>query len=426
MFTRLASSPLVRNTGWMAAGQGVNFFLQAAYFLLVARLLGVVEYGVFVGAFALVNSVTPYTSLGSTMIFMRYVSVDRSQAPAYWGNTLVITATASLVCAAVLGLTSGAILGHASLVLVLTLVVANCFTSQLVVNASMVFQTFEQLKITAWLRTMSNLLRVIAIAVLLLGLHHATALECSIGLLIASSIGALVAGLQVRLAIGQTSVSMPLFRRRFFEGIGFAVAGSSQSLYNDVDKIMLDHYGMHAANGIYTMAYRVVDFATTPVLAVDSATLPRMFALSKSNDYAVLALARKAIPVAALAGLAAGLGALIGSPWITRLAGPGFLQSIGAIRWLCWLPALRGVHQLAGGMLTATGRQNWRTVAQLLIAGLNFVLNILWIPAHGWHGAAWASLISDGALSVINVLLVLLLFRNCTSPILAAESEEAL
>jgi len=79
----------------------VNFFLQAAYFILLARLLGVTEYGIFAGAFSLVNIVAPYTKLGSNMIYMRYVTADRSKAAVYWGNALLITAGISILVAVV-------------------------------------------------------------------------------------------------------------------------------------------------------------------------------------------------------------------------------------------------------------------------------------------------------------------------------------
>jgi O-antigen/teichoic acid export membrane protein len=99
---------------------------------------------------------------------------------------------------------------------------------------------------------------------------------------------------------------------------------------------------------------------------------------------------------------------------LVRIAGHGFVDALVAIRWLCWLPALRGVHQLAGSALTATGRQNYRTAAQFLVAVLNLALNLAWIPSHGWLGAAWASLASDGALGAINLLLVFLVLARAS------------
>jgi O-antigen/teichoic acid export membrane protein len=420
----IRKNALARNTAWMVAGQGGNFFLQAGYFLALARLLGVTEYGVFAGAFALVSAVTPYSSLGSQMIFMRYVSADRDSAQTYWGNMLMITAASSLVLTAGLALAGGRLFGRGTIALIAVLVVANCFMSQVVNNASMVFQTFEQLRETAWLRLLSNLLRLLAIAVLLIYLHRATPFQCSLAILVSSTIAAGTATLLVRNTIGKMHVSGRLFRLRLWEGIGFSVAGSTTAVYNDVDKMMLSHYGMNAANGIYTMAYRVVDFATTPVTAIDSACVPRYFALNREGLPAVTRLARRIIPLAALSGLAAAGLTLLLSPFLVRIVGHGFANALDAIRWLCWLPALRGVHQLAGSALTATGRQNYRTAAQFLVALLNFALNLAWIPSHGWLGAAWASLASDGALGAINLLLVFLLLTPANQSNRSARDEE--
>ena len=76
--------------------------LQAGYFVLLARLLGVREYGVFAGAFAVVNLITPYSTLGAGMLFMRHVMVDRARAAVYWGNSVAITAVATVLIAGVL------------------------------------------------------------------------------------------------------------------------------------------------------------------------------------------------------------------------------------------------------------------------------------------------------------------------------------
>jgi len=407
---RVWTSSMVRNTGWMTFGQRGNFFLQAGYFLLLARLLRATEYGIFAGAFALVNAVTPYSSLGSPMLFMRYVSVDRDLAQPYWRFILAATVAASIVIAAILAVIGGKVLDQGSIGLIVVLVAANCCMSQVVKSASVVFQTFEQLKITAWLRATSDLLHLLAIAGLMICLYRASAFQCSLGIIASSTVGAVVSIILIRNPIRGTCVSAKLLRLRFWEGIGLSVAGSTQAIYNDVDKIMLGHYGMNAANGIYTMAYKVVDFATTPVSAIDAALLPRFFALNRRGLAPVRRMTSRIIPIATMADLAAVGFTLLASPILLRMAGHGFANAMLAIRWLCWLPALRGIHQLAACALTATGRQNYRTVAQLVVAALNFALNFMWIPTHGWLGAARASLISDGALGLLNLSLVFLIF----------------
>ena len=62
---RIRQSALARNAVWMMAGQGAGIVLQAVYFVILARLLGVVQYGIFAGAFAFTIIVAQYSTLGN-------------------------------------------------------------------------------------------------------------------------------------------------------------------------------------------------------------------------------------------------------------------------------------------------------------------------------------------------------------------------
>jgi len=59
---------LVYNFGWMLVGQCSGYGLKVVYFIAIARLLGVVQYGVVVGAFALVNIVAQFGGVGPVLI----------------------------------------------------------------------------------------------------------------------------------------------------------------------------------------------------------------------------------------------------------------------------------------------------------------------------------------------------------------------
>ena len=409
---KIWNSRLARTTSVMMFGQGGSFVLQAAYFLLIARLLGTTEYGIYAGAFALVNTVTPYSVLGSPMLFMRHVSADRSLAQIYWGNSLATTAGITFLLLGLLPWIASHLLGKGLAGVILTLTIANCLTGQVVNSASIVFQTFERMRATALLRLSSNALRVVALIILMLMYGHATVFQCSMAILVGSSLAAFLSLAWVRSVIGDARINRTLFLRRFWEGIGFSVAGSTQAAYNDTDKILLSHYGMNAADGIYTVAYRLADFATTPVAALDSVALPRYFKLNTEGVSSVLNLASKLIPIAVLLGFGASFFTLLSSPLVLKVIGHGFSETLIAVRWLCWLPGLRAIHQLSGSALTATGFQNHRTVAQLFVALLNLGMNLVLIPTHGWLGAAWASLISDGLLGGINLFLLFVVRGN--------------
>jgi O-antigen/teichoic acid export membrane protein len=414
-----------RNASWLVAGQLANFLLQAIFFVLLTRLLGVNEFGIFSGALALITVATPYSSLGTGMLFMRYVSLDRSQAGLYWGNALVVTTSVTLLIAVVFSFAGPAVTHTQSHMIFFILAFANCLFSQVSDLGNMVFQTFEKMRYTAALSFLANLARVLSLLIMRAALHQATALQWSIGVLIAYGVAAAATFVWVRRVIGPLRIDLRMVRRHSLEGLGFSFAGTTQNAYNDIDKTMLSHYGLNRENGFYSLAYRIVDFASTPIVAIDSAILPRLFQRSRESLAKTFRLAFRSAALTSSIGLVAAVGILLLGPWVLRLVPRSFAGAMTALHWLCWLPPLRGIHRLTGGALTASGRQSWRTASQFTVAGVNLLLNVWWIPAYGWIGAAWASVAADGSLAILNSMLLLVVWSRLPQPGSAVEMEAA-
>jgi len=405
-FRRLRSSTLAHNAGWMLLGQGTNLLLQAAYFILLARLLGVKQYGIFAGAFAFVSIASPYCALGSGLVFMRHVSTEPRNFPVYWGNILMATLGAGSIITVILYLIAPHLLDPASASVTLLVALGECVCRQLVICIGHLFQAFEKLQLTATMNLLTSFLRLIAVLALSSIVQHGTAWQWALASFFVSALAAVAGCTIVILRYGAPAFSLRLLLSRLGEGLNFSVAGSTQSVYNDIDKTMLSHYGMNIANGIYTMAYRIVDVATIPISALDAAALPRYMRQSSQGAATVRNLSIRLAGRAALVGLLAAVCMFAAAPLIPLIIGNGFKESVMALRWLCLLPAFRGVHQLTGSAVTGMGFQRYRTWAQVAAAALNLGLNFWLIPSRGWLGAAWASLATDGTLAVVNWLLL--------------------
>lgn len=408
----IRSSSLAHNAGWMFVGQGLTLLIQAAYFILLARLLGVREYGIFVGAFAFVSLAIPYSALGSGLVFVQHVSSKAENFSAYWGNILLSTLIGGILITGILYLVAPRLLNSESASIVLMLALGECIFRQLVLCIQQIFQAFERLRMTAGIASFASLLRLLAVGVLALLLHRATAWQWALTSLLVSVIAALIASAVVVALYGRPRFQPRLLLKRLGEGVNFSLAGSSQFAYNDIDKVMLSHYGMNVANGIYTMAYRIVDFATVPVTALDSAALPRYFRKSHEGAATVQYLAFRLAWRAAMVGSITAGCMYLAAPLIPYILGKGFSESVAAFRWLCLIPAFRGVHQLTGSAITGLGFQRYRTAVQLAAAAFNFGLNLWLIHGYGWLGAAWASLATDGSLAVANCAILRSLQRG--------------
>jgi O-antigen/teichoic acid export membrane protein len=397
----LRASILVRNTGWMVAGQGCGVLLQAVYFVLLARLLGASEYGVFAGAYAFTGLVAQYGSLGSGTLLLQYVSINRSAFAVYWGNILISVFVVSGGLIAALCCLAPQLLNSSSAGLVVFAAFSNCLFAPLTEQTARIFQCFEKMHVTMALNLLTNLMRALVALWMFCTLHHATAWQWAFASTIVSAVATAISVGAVCVCFGSPRFVPRLFIRHGLEGLGYSFASSTTSIYNDVDKTMLSHYGMNAANGVYSMAYRVVDIATIPIYSIREAVLPRLFRHGRDGirnacdlSYRLL---RRALPFSFLVGCCM----FVAAPLIPRIAGSEFAESVMVLRWLCLIPVLRSVHILLGSVLTGAGMQSYRTAGQLTAAGINFGLNLWAIPHYGWLGAAWTSLIADGTLCVL-------------------------
>jgi O-antigen/teichoic acid export membrane protein len=416
--SRARKSVLVRNAAWLFAGQGLSFVVQGAYFIVLARLLGTTQYGLLSGVVALVAVVSQYSTLGSGLIFLRYVSPDHSRFRIYWGNILMTVSVLSLLLILGLRLSGRWLVGAASVPLLLPIAIGDCLFSQLGSCAGQVFQTFEKMKFSAALVLLSSISRCILAVGMLLVLGKASAWQWAIASLTVSAVSACAAFAIVTRFFGLPSFSPSLLIKRSAEGFVFAISGSTTAVYNDIDKVVLSHFGMNQANGIYSMAYRVVNIGTMPIMSIVAAAFPRFFREGVKGIAATVPMARQLLRRTAILGFGISAAMFLCAPIIPHLVGKSYAESVSALRWLCLIPFFRCFHLSAGDAIAGAGHQKYRLLSQSIAAIGNLLLNLYLVPRYSWLGAAWASLATDGTLGVMNWLAIIYLSKR-PAPLLA-------
>ncbi len=370
------------------------------------------EYGIYAAAVALTSILSEYSSLGSGLVFMQHVSHDHGRFSVYWGNILVSTLGLGALLSGLISFLGPHLVNSASPTLLLTVAIGDCVCQQLTVASSQVFQAFEKMRISAVLNTSINLLRLLVACFLLATRHHAVATQWAGAVLIVSALGALAAVVTVTLNFGKPAFSAALLAARAHDGFIYSVSGSTTTVYNDIDKVLLGHYGMNAANGIYSVAYKVINMSNLPMTSVYSAAFPKFFRLGVGGMRRTVPFAQKLVKKTSILGIASAALIFICSPLIPHILGANYVQSASALRWLCLIPVFRSFSLSAGDAIAGAGNQRFRLYSQIVAASLNLALNIYLIPRYSWLGAAWASLLTDGSLGTMNWVVAFYLVKQ--------------
>lgn len=406
--TMASSSSLRKHSLWMMYGHGVAIVFQAVYFILIGRTLGSREYGAFVGVVALIGVLSQFSSLGMDMILLRDLSRDRNTFAAGWGKSLQVSIYGFVVLLGIALLIGRFVFRPELRVLIPYIALSDGLLGKVTQMATRAFQGAEQLAYTAKLTALTNIARASAAFALFVFAYrwhiHADAHLWTHIYWLSSLITAAIA-----FALVTRKFGWPRFKkiswRELTDGLSFSLSSSSISIYNDIDKAFLAGSGKLYAAGIYSAAYRVIDVASIPIYAIYTAASPRFFRDGERGISHSLLLANRLLKRTIPYGLVLAVGIILISPLVPHLFGSSFRESARALRWLCLLPLIRGLHYAWGTAISGSSSQWHRTTIQLGTAILNLVLNILLIPKWSWQGAAIASLLTDGALAGLSWLV---------------------
>jgi O-antigen/teichoic acid export membrane protein len=386
------TNQLANNTGWMLLGQGLCLFIQAAYFVIIARSLGVQQYGAFIAAAAFAQILSPFVGFGGGNLLVKNVAQDKKLFAVYWGNLLFMTLTSGLAATAFVIAVARLVLPRSIPLLVIVLVsLADLIFSRLIECAAFAFQAIERLDVTAKLRIWAALTRLIGIAVLAAILHHPAARHWSFVYLLTTIIGATLGLAWVQMRIGRPRLSLSAMRGEFIQGLYFSASLSAQNIYNDIDKTMLARMATLDAVGIYAVAYRIIDIAFIPVRSLLYSAYAGFFRAGQDGISGTIRYMRRLLPKSACYSFLAFLGLNLG--------------------WLSLLPLLKTIHYFLADTLTCSGHQGCRALIQGGVAGFNVLINLWIIPLYSWRGAAWSSVASDTLLAASMYLAVLVMSR---------------
>src|SRR5262249_37414779 len=165
-----------------------------------------------------------------------------------------------------------------------------------------------------------------------------------------------------------------------------------------IDAVMLERMRGTQEVGWYRAPVLVLEGLTLVPRIFGYALIPAMAALHPRSPGAVTALYGRGIKYLLVTRLPlAAFGLTAPGPFVAFLFGPDYSPSVAAARILIPAAAFMFLSNFGETALACIDR--WRTIVIVSTACLvlNVGLNLLWIPTLGYRGAAWATLVTEGA-----------------------------
>lgn len=409
----LLQRALVRDSLWMLLSHGSSIFMQAAYFILLARTLGSEEYGKFVAVAALAAVVSPIAGLGGGDLLIKNASRDRSLFQPYWGSALLLLGGTSTVLIALVMLLAPVILPNSISPLTTFLILSADLVGIRVIELCMAaFVAYGRVKKAAQVKFLLSFSKLIAAAILFFYAQSSNAIFWA-GLYCLSNI--IVAFISIFMVnkVGLPRLDFSLFKPAYFrEGFHFSVTAASAVVSANADKTLLVSLANPTVAGIYGAAYRFIDVGSVAMYAVSGATYYRFFQHGVAGIKGSLGFAKRLFPFVLLYGAVSTTGYLLFAPLVPQILGVQFTESVDVVRWLAPIHLILFLQVLFSDSLAGAGFQGLRSGIQAAAACANIALNFWLIPLYSWKGAVWATLISDTAKLVCLAIAAAYLYRR--------------
>lgn len=324
----------VASTSLLVAGTAA----QLVSFVILARFLGVEQFGQLMAITAATHLGTHLCGLGAGEGMVRRVARNREDYSALLGHSIILVlATAAVL---IVGLTVGISLlvtisadAARNTAIILMFAVSNVLMFRVVLLA-------EQIFIAQWRIPQANAVNVgFAMAKAL------TALAACVGFGVTTLEGwvywhfgvhAIAAVICIAAVVPFGPPKLGLLRDELRLGIHFSTPWFFLTLRNNIDLLVLTVVASPAVVGAYSVVKRVVETSQVTSSSLNRLLYPRLSRAGKEGCHATLAVVMSyMVPIVAVAAAtSAALYAV--APWVPLLVGDGFAASVDGIQILCW------------------------------------------------------------------------------------------
>lgn len=383
--------------GWML----LRAAMQAASVVWLARQLGAQPYGQFVAVVAVSSFFTPFVGLGLSHMLLRNAARDPEHAGNYLARALLWWLRTLLPCVAASVVVALWLLPERIALLALVVVAAaELSATSLTELCARHLQAQQRTHAFGAVNAGLPGARLVALGLLWAGMRDAGVTAVLWAYAASGLIYAALLWLPLRAAAKAHDAVLPepMTAR---SGLPFSLAVFATKLQGEFNKPMLAQAGF-GLSGTYNVAQRVVDMASLPVLALQEALWPRLYA--QANPARQLRRTGAALLVLALA---VGGALWLVAPLLPVVFGADFADAVAVLRMLAWLPMLQVMRALLNCHAIHHGRMQQIGWAYAIGGAVSVVSVAVLAPVYGLMGAVWAGYAAEVTMVVFFLLSVL-------------------
>jgi len=398
---------IFKNMSWLLVSQIVGSAFGFIWTILLARYLGVNDYGIFGFAVSFTTIVGIIDDLGISTHIVRHISTDYDSAPKYLGNALplkLIFSSFKVILTVIILIIQG--VNEFTLTITLLFTLEMIFKSYVsLLNGS--FQAFEYGKYQGIGNTV---LSTLTLTFIIISIYTDLGLV-GVGI---SYISANVITFAYEYYALNKHVTQPKFeldttfcKKITLLSIPFAVTAILSNIYYSIDMVMLSHIVGDYPTGIYNATYKLISVLTVFYSVYIAVIFPVMSKLFEKDESMLLVSFEKSIKYLLMVIIPLAVATVFYSTDIIHLIyGHEYDAASSVLCILIWTVCLLFISGACNTLLNASHKELTVTKIYAIAAAFNIVLNFFMIPYLSYDGAAITTVLSDLLIVTIQAYVI--------------------
>ena len=387
---------IFKNMSWLLISQIIASICAFIWTILMARYLGVNNYGIFGFATSLTGILMIITDMGLNNHVVRHIATNYESAPKYLGNAMPLKSIFGLGTI-IITLVILIVMKSNEIVVIVTLL----FTLEMIIKSFIglidgSFQAFEEGKYQGIGNLILHILLLIFILIAIftdLGILG-IAISYIIANLIAFAFEYYI--LTKNIVKPKFEIDVEFYKKITIIALPFAVTGLLYTIYYSIDIVMLTNIVGDYATGIYNATYKLISVLTLFYSVYTAVIFPVMSRLFKNDKKLLIISYEKSIKYLMLIIIPIAIGTMLYSSDIIQLIyGHAYNQAASVLSILIWTVCLLFLSGASNTLLNASHKEVTVTKIYAIAAVFNVVLNFVMIPHFSYNGAAITTVLSD-------------------------------
>lgn len=395
------------NMSWLMASQIITSVLAFVWTLIIARYLGVTDYGVFGTANSFVVIFGILADLGMATYLVRAISTDFDSENKYLNNAITLKVFLCIFYFAVV-LVSLLVLGWDFYLVSICLIFAveTAVKSVFLLMFSS-FQAHELIKYQAIANIILNVLSFVFIIAAtftnyaLYGIAFAFVLANIITLIYTTYV------LFTNFIDFKWTVDLKMYKHLIISGLPFALTSLFYTIYYSIDMVMITQFASEYATGLYNSTFKLISTLTLFYTIYSAVIFPVMSKLFKDSEDLLYLSFNKSIKYLSLITIPLSFATLLYAGDIIFLCyGNQYAEATGVLQVLIWTVCFLFINGACSVLLNSANKEVFVTKVYLYAAIFNVVLNLILIPKYTVYGASISTVLSEIFILILELYMI--------------------